>query len=81
MIIDKTNPEHTNYPDSVDGMVLLEDLGYGGIIIATLEEAAAVKTMTTAEQEAIGWDQYINMINSLDLSGIEPDFSRFLPIE
>jgi hypothetical protein len=70
MLIDKTNPEFSDVPESLNGEVLLERTVDAkgrptGFLTASVEAVRALKGKTDAELSAMGWLKYKPIIETL----------------
>jgi len=74
MIIDKTDIQFDDVPNSLDGYVLLDRMSNnGGHICITQEQAAYLQTLTADKRANKGFALYESLIMALDLSGIIPE--------
>lgn len=65
MIIDKTNPDHADIPDNLEGEVLLDRASHG-FITCTLEKCHEMKAGTPEQRAAKGWSQYEAIVQAVD---------------
>ena len=70
MIIDKTNPDHADLPDSLDGEVLLSiHTDSGGKVLgyhtATQEVVDRKRAMSMPDKISQGWDKHQAVLDAL----------------
>lgn len=70
MIIDKSNPDHAKFPESLDGEVLLEitrdyNGNINGYITASQEVVARKRLLSANQKQRTGYDKYQAVIDAL----------------